>query len=369
MNVHEENIEYCRTRLARFQNTVFFTNSGHDFRPIADCALTAIFCYDAMVHFSPNLVLVKADLYRWGAKHELDRASNAFIAENGAAQATRLSKINRVRPIHLQIRTRNGMIRRLMRENNSGRTMRLLCLGVSTLPVLYLSMFIYRFASPLPVHDQWVNVPFIVSMKEGRTSLSLLVQFHDVHLIVIPRLFYAVLACLFTWDNRLECWVTFVFTVVSFSLLCRVAVKAAAKGERIAHVALIPISLFLFGTNQWQNWLVGWGLAWQIPVLALIASIASLSRSNRLAVHLTVIILATAVAVLSLGNGLLVPLILSVILLRQYLAHRNGKTLLELAVAVALVVVSLSLLISHISHRPHSPMYSSTSEECSAGFV
>ncbi len=51
--------------------------------------------------------------------------------------------------------------------------MRLLCLGVSTLPVLYLSMFIYRFASPLPVHDQWVNVPFIVSlMKEGRTSSS-----------------------------------------------------------------------------------------------------------------------------------------------------------------------------------------------------
>ncbi len=54
------------------------------------------------------------------------------------------------------------------------------------------------------------------------------------------------------------------------------------------------------------------------------------------------------------GSG---TLILSVILLRQDLAHRNGKTLLELAVAVALVVVSLSLLISHISHRPHSPMY------------
>ena len=195
-----------------------------------------------------------------------------------------------------------------MREKNSGRTMRLLCLGVSTLPVLYLSMFIYRFASPLPVHDQWDVVPFIVSMKEGRPSLSLLVQFHNEHLIVIPRLFFAVLACLFTWDNRLECWVTFVFTVVIFSLLCRVAVKAAAKGERIAYVALIPISLFLFGTNQWQNWLWGFQLAWPIPVLALIASIASLSRSSRLAVRLTIIILATAVAVLSMGNGLLVPL-------------------------------------------------------------
>src|SRR4026207_695422 len=56
MDVHEENIEHCRTRLARFQNTVFFKNSGHDFQPITDDALTAIFCYDAMVHFSPDLV-------------------------------------------------------------------------------------------------------------------------------------------------------------------------------------------------------------------------------------------------------------------------------------------------------------------------
>lgn len=116
----------------------------------------------------------------------------------------------------------------------------------------------------------------------------------------------------------------------------------------------IPISLFLFGTNQWQIWLCGLTLGWPIPILALIASIASLSRSTRLAVRLTIIILATAVAVLSVGNGLLVPLILSVILLRQYLAHTNGKTLLELAVAVALVVVSLTLLISP---QPHSPMY------------
>ena len=241
-----------------------------------------------------------------------------------------------------------------MHETNSGRTERWLCLGVSTLPVFYLSMFIYRFASPLPVHDQWDVVPFIVSMKEGRPSLSRLAEFGNEHLMVIPRLFFAVLACLFTWDNRLECWVTFVFTVVIFSLLCWVAVKAAPKRERITYVALIPISLFLFGTNQWQNWLWGFQLAWPIPVLALIASIAFLSLSSRLAVRLTIIALATVVAVLSLGNGLLVPLILSVILLRQYLAHRNHKTLLELALAVALVVVSLALLISHL---PRSGMY------------
>jgi hypothetical protein len=186
-------------------------------------------------------------------------------------------------------------------------------------------------------------------MKEGRPSLSLLTQFYGEHLMVIPRLFFAVLACLFTWDNRLECWVTFAFTVAIFGLLCSVAAKAATKGERIAHVALIPISVFLFGTNQWQNWLWGFQLAWPIPVLALIASIAFLSLSNRLAVRLTIIVLATVVAVLSMGNGLLVPLILSVILLGQYLARRNGNTFLESALAAALFVVSLILLTSNPS--------------------
>jgi hypothetical protein len=221
-------------------------------------------------------------------------------------------------------------------------------------PALYLASFIGSFASPLPVHDQWDVVPFIVSMKEGRPSLSLLAQFHGEHLMVIPNLFFAVLACLFTWDNRPECWVTFLFTVVIFSLLCRVAVKAAAKGERIAHVALIPISLFLFGTNQWQNWLWGFQLAWPIPVLALIAATAYLSLSSRLPVRLSVILSATAVAALSTGSGFLVPLILSAILLRQYLAHRNRKTLVEPVLAAALFVASL---IFQILHLPNSRMY------------
>jgi len=239
---------------------------------------------------------------------------------------------------------------RLMLEKTSRRTVRWLCLGVSTLPAFYLSTYIYRFASPLPVHDQWDVVPFIVSVKEGRPSLSLLTQFHNQHFFVIPKLIFATLACLFTWDNRLECWVTFVLTLVSFSVLCWVAVKATPKGESIPYVALIPISLFLFSTNQWQNWLWGFQLAWPIPVLALIAATACLSLSRRLSVRLWVILSATVVAVLSMGDGLLVPLIISAILLGQSFAHRNRKTLVELALAAALFVLSFFFLISHWTH-------------------
>jgi hypothetical protein len=231
--------------------------------------------------------------------------------------------------------------------------MRWLCVGVSTLPVFYLSIFVYRFASPLPVHDQWDVARFLVSVKEHRPSVSLLLQFHNEHLIIIPRLIFALLSSLFTWDNRAECWMTLLLTIAIFGLICAMMLKAAGKTVSIAHIALIPIAVLLFHTNQWQNWLWGFQLAWPIPVLALIASVASLS-SSRLAVRVTIIVLATVVAVLSMGSGFLVPLILSVILLGQYLAHKNGKTFFELALAAALVVFSLTL---PISHRPHSEMY------------
>ena len=241
-----------------------------------------------------------------------------------------------------------------MPDDTSGRIMRWLCLGVSTLPACYLSTYIFGFASPLPVHDQWDVVPFIVSMKEGRPSLSLLTQFSNEHFIVIPRLIFAVLACLFTWDNRLECWVTFVFTIISFGLLCWVAVKAEPKGEWVAHVALIPISFFLFSTSQWQNWLWGFQLAWPIPVLALIAATACFSLSQRFSVRLSASLLATLVAALSMGSGFLVPLILSAVLLGQYLAHRNRETLVDLALATALFGLSLSFQVPHL---PNSRMY------------
>ncbi|WP_269929732.1 class I SAM-dependent methyltransferase [Aminobacter sp. HY435] len=56
MDLHDNNIDICRKRLAGHPNVNFYANNGYDFQPIADNSLTAIFCYDAMVHFSPDIV-------------------------------------------------------------------------------------------------------------------------------------------------------------------------------------------------------------------------------------------------------------------------------------------------------------------------
>jgi ubiquinone/menaquinone biosynthesis C-methylase UbiE len=56
MDIHDANLDACRRRLAAYANVQYIHNDGYDFQPVPDASLTAIYCYDAMVHFSPDLV-------------------------------------------------------------------------------------------------------------------------------------------------------------------------------------------------------------------------------------------------------------------------------------------------------------------------
>lgn len=56
VDIHEANLAVCRQRLAAHDNVRYVCNDGYDFQPVPDASLTAIYCYDAMVHFSPDLV-------------------------------------------------------------------------------------------------------------------------------------------------------------------------------------------------------------------------------------------------------------------------------------------------------------------------
>ncbi len=235
-------------------------------------------------------------------------------------------------------------------RNGSARAKRpgavLVALCASAIPILYLAYYIYSFSSALPVNDQWDVAPFIVSVKEGHLNLRQLFHFHNEHFIVIPRLLFAGLALLFTWDNRAECWLTFVFVATTFGLLCRLVLKGRERDEIVGLVALVVAAAFLFSTTQWQNWLWGFQLAWPIPVLALTAAISSLSRSRGSIVTGMVITAATMVAVLSMGSGFMVPLILFVILGGRYLRNRDRRILPCLILCGCLTALSVGFFLT-----------------------
>lgn len=52
VDVNNENIDFCKNRFKDYTNKItFFVNQGSDFSGIEDNSKTAIFSYDAMVHF------------------------------------------------------------------------------------------------------------------------------------------------------------------------------------------------------------------------------------------------------------------------------------------------------------------------------
>ena len=57
LDVNEENMVFCRSRFAGVPSVIIYRNTGQDFQPIGDGEATAIFCYDAMVHFEYDTVI------------------------------------------------------------------------------------------------------------------------------------------------------------------------------------------------------------------------------------------------------------------------------------------------------------------------
>ncbi len=228
----------------------------------------------------------------------------------------------------------------------------LLCLTV--LPLVNLIHYVSSFASRLPVNDQWDLVPLIASFKEGHPSLAMLFRFHNEHLILIPRLCFASLAMLFTWDNRIECSVTVLLVFVTFLIIwTRTHLRSS---ETIAgSLAILITSVYLFNTNQWQNWLWGFQLAWPIPVLALTAAVPVIYLPMVFWRQLVQIIAASLIAILSLGNGFVVPLVLAALFLARYLHERNLRTLVLCIVSAGIAMGGVGLLIIN---RPSTVLYS-----------
>lgn len=57
IDVVPENVAFCRERFKGAGNVATMQNDGATFRPLPDEYVTAIYCYDAMVHFECDVVL------------------------------------------------------------------------------------------------------------------------------------------------------------------------------------------------------------------------------------------------------------------------------------------------------------------------
>lgn len=56
LDVFQENLDICRKRLAGKPDVNFVLGNGYSFEPLPKNSVSSIYCYDAMVHFSPDIV-------------------------------------------------------------------------------------------------------------------------------------------------------------------------------------------------------------------------------------------------------------------------------------------------------------------------
>lgn len=75
IDVVPENVAFCRARFKDESNVAVMQNNGATFRPLPDGYLTAIYSYDAMVHFECDVVLS----YIRDAARVLERGGRALF--------------------------------------------------------------------------------------------------------------------------------------------------------------------------------------------------------------------------------------------------------------------------------------------------
>ncbi|WP_439501966.1 class I SAM-dependent methyltransferase [Aminobacter ciceronei] len=56
LDIHQANLDFCQRRLASHPSIRYVLGNGYSFEPIDAASVTGIYCYDSMVHFSPDIV-------------------------------------------------------------------------------------------------------------------------------------------------------------------------------------------------------------------------------------------------------------------------------------------------------------------------
>lgn len=82
VDILEENIAFCRKRFADFKNISFYVNSGSDLSQLADNEYSALFTYDAMVHFESidvyHYLQETFRILKWGGRALFHHSNNTF---------------------------------------------------------------------------------------------------------------------------------------------------------------------------------------------------------------------------------------------------------------------------------------------------
>jgi hypothetical protein len=218
--------------------------------------------------------------------------------------------------------------------------------ALTVAPFLVVVVLLLRYAVDVPYLDQWDQVPLVDKAYTGRLSLADLWAPHNEHRIFFPQLIMLGLARLTHWNINYELGVNL---MLALGLLVILAwqIRATATALRLTewYRVLPAVSLVVFSTSQYQNWLWGFQSSLFLNMLAATAGILLLAQPTLSWTRFAAAVALGIVATFSFATGVAFwPIGFLLILF----GPRDGrKQIARLLAWLILSLISLGLFFSH----------------------
>jgi len=131
-----------------------------------------------------------------------------------------------------------------------------LLLLLSLQPIIWLVIFVERYASPLPIWEEWTvkGLPAYL-LKTGGFTFDALIQQHFEHRLLLTRALTLVNTALFNWDMKLEIYANLLLAggVLLLCLYC-----LYRDQPRLVRYGLLVLPFLIFTSRALNVWL--WGM-------------------------------------------------------------------------------------------------------------
>ena len=145
---------------------------------------------------------------------------------------------------------------------------------IGVIPLVFIIYLVYKYHVDVPYADQWYLVPLINKFFEGTLTFSdLWAQFGD-HRMFFPKIIWLMLIEVSSWNTFYETSLNvFLFVVLYTIILVQIRQSLSLIGKGSVWLFFPIVSLIMFSTKNWENWLCGLQITYSLNFLCAVSGL------------------------------------------------------------------------------------------------
>lgn len=256
-------------------------------------------------------------------------------------------------------------IRRL--SSASQRREVLVLILLAALSTLFASGLMFKRATTpwarLPDNDYWWNIAGVITEQGVRFDLPALLLHNNEHIVVIPKLIYAVNYLLTSGSNIGLIAYSIVVGAICSGLLVLLSARALIKTPLRLAVCALLFPLIMLSTKLTHSYFLGMsGAIWLTADLFVVLSLAALARAvaTKASIWLLLSLVSALLGVLTYSTAVYALLVLLAVSFAALL-YPPLERIFPKPTLVATIVVSVLVLTTLLIYRSHPPGHPSLS--------